>query len=279
MNTTDEYWAIDGVSLAQYGWNIATVGGSRYDLPVRRGENITLAYRPGQVHRPKLADARTIQLIMWVAGVDPATGASTSDPTLRWNDSWDFLRRLVWKPDGSQVVLTRRWKLTVDGTPTITVADALAEISDPMAPTMTNRGRAEFTMQLLLADPYFYGATVTTTVNLGTPVTVVNPGHDIAAHGHLEVDLIGPLTNPVLTNTTPNPDAWVRYNAAIPGGQTVTLTVDSYLAFQGATNVIGKVANSGARHWMGLQRGTNTFTLSASAGTGHAVVRYRPPYV
>ena len=50
-NSVDEYWSIDGVSLHQFGWSVATVGGSRYDLPPLRGDNVMIAYRPGSVHR------------------------------------------------------------------------------------------------------------------------------------------------------------------------------------------------------------------------------------
>ncbi len=154
-NSTEEYWSIDGVSLSQFGWAVTTVGGSRYDLPTRRGENRVFAYRPGAVHRPKLPDARVIELVMWVTGTDPATGAQVADPRLRWNDSWDTLRRLVWKPNGAQVTLTRRWFLTVSGSPTLVTADAQAEVVDSMAPTTTGWPRRPFTLSLLLADSYF----------------------------------------------------------------------------------------------------------------------------
>jgi hypothetical protein len=280
-NSTAEYWDINGTSLSQYGWSVATIGGSRYDLPPRRGENITLAYRPGAIHRPKLADARVITLLMWVVGMDPATGASTGDQVLRWNDSWDFLRRLVWRADGSQVALTRRWRLTVSGSPAVVAATAQAEISDSMSPTMTGRSRADFSMNLLLADPFFYGPLVTTDFALSTPVVITNPGHDIAAHANLQVDFTGPLTNPRLTNTTPNPDVWVQYTGVIASGQTLRLNVGSFTALRVAdgANLIGGISHAGSRFWMGLVPSTNTLTLTASSGSGSAQLRYQPPYV
>ncbi len=271
-NSTDEYWSVDGVSLHQHGWSVTTVGGSRYDLPPRRGENIRFAYRPGAVHRSKLADSRTISLLMWVAGADPATGNATGDARLRWNDSWDFLRRLVWKPGGSQVTLTRRWYLTVGGVKTLVTADAQAEVADSMAPTMTGRTRADFTMTLLLADPYFYGPTVT--VPLSGTVTVNNPGHDICGHDGLQVDFTGG-SSPRLTNSTPNPDVWVQYTGS-PGG-TVTLDTGRFTAISsGGTNLIGGVSHAGARHWMVLMPGNNSLTLT---GGGSGELRFRPPYI
>lgn len=281
VNSSEEFWSIDGVSLHQFGWSAATVGGARYDLPPRRGENIKLAYRIGTIHRPKLPDSRIVNLVMWVTGTDPATGLSTGDSRLRFNDSWDFLRRLVWKPNGAQVTLTRRWWLTVSGVPTLVSADAKAEIADTMTPTMTGRHRADFTMTLLLADPYFYGNQVTVNLPKGTPVSVNNPGHDTAGSSNFQVDLIGPLTNPVLTNATPTPNVWAKYGAVIPSGQTVTLDIPTFQATAVGTspgNVIGFISHSGSRNLMGLAQNANLLTLTADSGTGSAVVRYRPPY-
>lgn len=285
--TTDEAWEIDGVSLHQYGWNVATVGGSRYDLPPLRGENIRLAYRPGAVHRPKVADSRTINLIMWVSGADPATGNAVNDQRLRWNDSWDFLRRLVWKPHGTQVTLTRRWWLTdpATGNPQLVVASGLAEIADQMPPTMTGRFRADFAMTLLMADPFFYGPEVEVPLVRGQPVSVVNPGHDVSAHTGLEVEFIGPLINPRLTNITADPNTWVQYNGPISTGQSVLCDVGAYQATRlpAGANHINLIRHSGARHWMGLLPGTNSLSLTsgtaATGGYGNARLRYRPPYV
>jgi hypothetical protein len=275
LNSTEEYWSLNGVSLHQFGWSVATVGGSRYDLPPRRGGNTTYAYRPGQVHRGKLADSRTITLLMWVTGTDPGTGAPTGDTTLAFNDSWDFLRRLVWKPGGAQVTLTRRWFLTVGGVKTLVVADAQAEIADAMTPTMTGRARADFSMNLLLADPYFYGPQVSVELASGQSATVDNPGHDLAGHAGLQVDLIGG-TNPRLTNATPAPPVWVQYTGS-PGG-TLTLDTGRFTANRASdgANLIGGVSHGGARHWMALLPGANQLSLT---GGGSAQLRFRPPYV
>lgn len=278
-NSSSEYWDIDGTSLHQFGWSVATLGGSRFDLPPRRGENIQLAYRPGQIHRAKLADARTINLVMWMTGSTPGTGTAPSDPRLAFNDNWDTLRRLVWKPNGAQVTLTRRWYLTVGGVKTLVSASALAEVADSMTPTMTGRTRAEFTMTLLLADPFFYGTQVNTTLDVSDPEVINNPGHDVAGWTNFTIELAGPLTNPKVTNASPNPDVWVKYNGVIGNGSTVTLDVAAFTAYLGSTNVIGNVTHSGARNWMALQPGNNTLTLTADSGSGTATVRFKPPYI
>jgi hypothetical protein len=302
-NNTDEFWEIEGESLHQYGWSVSTIGGSRFAMPPRRGDNQKYAYRPGMRFRPKVPDSRTLTLAMWVTGqYDLATGLQAADHRIAWNDSFDFLRRLVWKVEGRQFTLTRRWKLTVAGTPTIVTADALAELGNTMEPTMTGRQRAEFQMDLLLADPFFYGrsglpnnpsypnypwTTVDVPRNLSsadhdtwTHVTVTNPGYDVAAFGSLYVDFVGPLKNPVLANDSAHPQVWVKYNGEIDEGVTIRLVVPDFLAFQRSNNhnYIQNITHSGARHWFGLLPGDNTLTLITAEGTGKATVWFRPPY-
>jgi len=271
-NSSPEYWDIDGVSLHQYGWSVTTFGGSRYDLPPWRGENIKFAYRPGQIHRNKTPDSRTVELVMWLAGADPGTGNATGDPLLRFNDSWDFLRRTVWRPDGSQVSLTRRWFLTIGGSKTLLAATAQAQVQDSMSPTMTGRTRADFTMSMLLADPFFYGDEVE--VNFSGSTTVVNPGHGIAAHNNMEIEL---SSGARLTNTSLTPNVWVQVGGsgrAVLDVGNFTATSTGYSAYSGP-NRLGDVTHSGARRWMALVPGTNNLTCSS----GTATIRYRPPYI
>lgn len=315
-NSTEEFWEIDGVSLHQYGWSVTTVGGSRYNLPPRRGADIAIAYRPGQVHRRKLPDARQITLIMFMVGMDPATGPQagthlTSDEQrTQWNDNWDFLRRTVYPQylDTGLVTLGRRWRLTAPTFPTTRVGDsiiagdpgtpasgvsrvlyafALAEMTGDMAPTMTGRTRSDFQLDLTLADPYFYGNVVTCDLAVGTPVYVWNDGHDVAAHNQVEVDFVGPLTNPVLTNQSTSPDTWVKYTGTVASGQTLTLVPGAFSARQHpngeavtstSPNKIGLISSYGARDWVNLLRGANKLLLTGT-GSGHATLRFRPPYV
>lgn len=288
-NNTTEYWSIQygsdpAVSLHQYGWSIATVGGGRYALPPRRGANLVMPYRPGSIHVYKQPAERPMTLVMWVTGMDPATGAAPAhgDQRLQWNDSWDTLRRLLWKVSGQMFNLNRRWWLSDDnGTPQLLTATAQAEMVGTMEPTMTGRTRADFAMELLLPDPYFYGSTITSTVNVGVQESVVNSGHDVALNNHLEVDLIGPLTNPRLTNVTADPNVWVQFNGSILSGRTVRLNVGRFTANQigvSTYNEIGRISNGGSRHWFGLLPGANLLQLSGT-GAGHAVVRHRPPYI
>jgi hypothetical protein len=208
---------------------------------------------------------------------------------LRWNDSWHYLRKLFWQP-GREFDLTRRWMLTdTDHVAKIFSATAKAQCSNPLELTMTGRTRATFQVDLVLADPFFYGAETNTQLDYQTPVVIHNPGDYTAAHQNFTIQLVGPLDRPEIYNSSSSPATRVKLDTTIAAGETVTLDVERFTAVsnQQQFNIDGtgnysrltSVIHSGARHWMGLAPGDNTLTLYAVSGTGHAVVRFRPPYV
>jgi hypothetical protein len=310
-NSTEEYWSITGadgeeVSLHQWGWAVTTVGGSRYDLPPRRGSDMVMAYRPGQVHRRKLPDARPITLSMFMVGFDPATGNAVPDQRLQWNDNWDSLRRLVYRHsllEDQRVRLTRRWFLTAPDFPAtrpggiavrqgdpgvppsgprLLSAFAWAEMTGTMAPSMTGRMRSEFQLDFMLSDPYFYGSTVTVTMQPGENNYVWNDGHDTAGFGYVQVDLKGPLQYPRIINYATEPNSWVKYNGTIGSGETVRLVINRFTCQRVAPgtvqNRIQYISNYGSRSWLTLLPGANQLVLS-SQGSGEAVLTFRPPYV
>lgn len=289
-NSTDEFWDINGVSLNQFGWNIKTFGGSRLGLPPLRGDDQEFAYAYGKNHHDKYADSRTVSLDMWVVGTNP-DGTFTGDQALAFNDAWQTIRKLVWKPKGGQVTLTRRWRLTnpLTGLAEIYTGEAKAQITGNMEPTMTGRTRADFVMDLLLADPYFYMPEVEVEIPYNTPTVVFNPGDEIAGEKYFQVDFNAPtfgaaLTNPKLTNSTSDPDVWFRFSRKIPDvpnnilAPTITFDVEDF-QIEPAYLPISLVTHSGTQKWFGLLPGNNTVTLTSDAGTGSATIRYRPPCV
>jgi hypothetical protein len=274
LASTDELWTVDGLPLNAYCWAIASLGGGggggRFDFPPLRGSNRTYAYRPGAVFLPKVADQRTITLTMWVAGVDPATGQPGANPVVQWNDNWNTLRRAFWTPR-RQVTLDRKWKLNVSA-PSLLEAAAQAQFQQSSTPlAMTGRARADFAVDFQLADPFFYGAPIMTTVISGTPVTIHNPGDDAAAYAGVTVEFIGG-TNPVLTNTTASPVITCSAAGAIGD---ITLDVRNFLVSPGSYP-LGSIGHSGARSWFVLLPGDNTVTLT---GGGTAKVTFSPPYL
>lgn len=87
----------------------------------------------------------------WSASSRSSVGTEVSRQIL--HDNWRRLRRLLWNP-GRQVALTKRWR---DEAGVLRTATALAEFAGGLSPDVMAGGtRGEFSVDLLLADPFFY---------------------------------------------------------------------------------------------------------------------------
>jgi hypothetical protein len=275
---------------------VSSFGGSRQDLPLLRGQNYPVAYRAGQMWRSKQPDQRTVSLAMWAAGVDQAALVPAADQTLAFNNNFQQLRSMFWVQgnQGSSLgFLTRRWYLTQNGATGIIAATAQAEIAGTMQPTMSGRTRADFTVDLLLSDPYFYGARQSLSIGANASQTLLNLGDAPVGFGQapgqggtaFTITLTGPLTTPIeLANYTNG--VFVTLAHTIPAGHSLTLDVMSYTAYDDTgTSYLGSVSHGGARPWMllmgaGNNGGNNSLTLSTGAGdSGKAVISWQPGYL
>lgn len=284
-----EYWFVGNVCLNTYAWAVTSTASGR-TLPVMRGNNIQVAYIPGQVYRPKYPDSRVISLIMWAAGIDPNTGQpSTEDQRLQWSDNFRKLQNLFYNIGGQQFPLTRQWFYTLPmsegtpyGAPTMVQATAMGEIAGDMAPTMQGPTSSAFSVDILLADPYFYGPAITSTLTYNTAQTVVNTGDDQAAYHSNTVTMYGPLTYPRITNSTTIPNTWIQLNTVIASGDSVTFDIANFTAYRASdgANLAGSIAHSGTKRWMTYLPGSNTLTLTSSnsGDTGYATSSFVPPY-
>lgn len=228
---------------------------------------------------------------MWAAGIDQNTGIPASDQRLAFNSNFQQLRSMFWTQGSggsAQGALTRRWYITQGGSPVTVAATAQAEVAGTMQPVMTGRTRADFTVDLLLADPYFYGAQQTQTLGYNSPANVVNLGDGGIGFGQpaatsgvgFTIQLNGPLTSPKLTNSTTGVSVSVSYTIAT--GHYCLLDVLNYTAFDdGNAPHLGVVSHTGARPWMILLPGTNSLQLTSTNGsdTGNAALTWSPPYL
>lgn len=290
-NSTEEFWDWNGTSLNREFWNITTFGGSRQDLPLLRGGNYTVAYRAGQMWRPKQPDQRKITLAMWTAGVSQSTLLPGTDQRLDFNTNFQNLRSLFWTQGnfGSALgSLTRRWRIVQSGVSQLVSGIAQAEIAGTMTPSMSGRTRADFAVDFILADPYFYGVSQTQALPYNSAQTVNNLGDGVVGFGQpsgfggtpFTVQLNGPLTSPTLTNLTTGVSVTVGYT--ITAGHFCTLDVMSYTAVDDTgTSHLGVVSHAGARPWMILAEGNNSLKLTSVNGgdTGTASLTWSPPYL
>lgn len=270
--TTEEYWDVDGVPLNTYAYNIASLTG-RTATPGLRGEDREQAFRPGLTFLPKVAEARSITLGMWVQGSNPnLVGNQSVNHSAEFRSNLEMLQRLFFSPR-KQFTLTKRWR-DLDGLHT---ASAKGQVISPITPVHT-KNRATLTVDVFLTDPFFYETTpIVVPVAVGGSATTTNPGVD-SSPSFLTVSLIGPLTNPVLKNTTPNPDISLTYSGSIPSGATLSLDVASSRATLSGSLVNNALSFSGSIWPMEVFPGVNNFTLTAASGTGSASISYRPAH-
>jgi hypothetical protein len=290
VNTVDEYWSWtppggSAISLQQPWLGVATIGGSRLGVPTLRGQDYEVPFRSGMVWRPKFPGPRTVTLVMWTAGIDQATGVPADDQRLAWNDNWNAIRRAFWNRGvlGSlRGTLTRQWLLTQGGVPVMVSADALAEVAGSMEPAMTGRTRADFSVDLLLADPYFYGPVRTQTVARNNTTLVTSRGDGVVGEGtggSFTATFTGPLTSPVLTSDA---GLSVSLDLFLPAAYTVTLDLLNFTATDSlGANQVAAVSHSGSRMWMALPSGDSTLMLTSGSGTdsGSVLLSWQDPYL
>lgn len=270
------------MSLQSQWWNISTWGASRFALPTLRGQDYEQPYRSGKQWRAKFPDSRTCTLAMWTAAISQLTGQPDVGGTtqkLTFNNNLQQLRQMFWQRNalGSiQGQLIRRWFITQQGTPTIVAATAMGEIAGTMEPTMNSRLDASFAVDLLLADPYFYGANQTAAITTSGG-TIVNLGEGVVGEGY--PSLVNAFTIQLSSGpvTVSNTTAGVSLTFGIPiANAPVTVDILNQTVIDAAgNNLVGNLTHSGARMWMALLSGTNAITVS----NGTATFSWMPPYV
>jgi hypothetical protein len=267
----NELWYWNGTALNQPMWNIATFGGSRFGIPTYRGQDYAVPYRAGQNWRAKYPDSRTVTLTMWTdSQMSAGQSYPAADPRRAFNDNWQQLRAMFFTRNARGSVqgqLTRNWFLTVSGTPTMVSTVAMAEIAGSMDPTMNGRTSAAFSVDLLLADPYFYGSTRNQAITTSGSITA--QGEGIVGEGYAQpvsqftVAITAACT---VTNTT----AGVSFTHSGAGVASWPVTVDvlRYTAVDHAgNNVVGGLSHAGSRMWQCLLPGANAITVSAGTAT------------
>lgn len=224
MNSSETYWSVDGVSLQTYATNITNLGDSRLAPPPLRGSDVVIPYSPGRMWQPKITDSRTITLAMWVIGADE-DGNVPRDVNQRRKFEQNFraLRNLLWTPR-RQIEVTKRFY--VEGYPQTFTATAKAQFVGGLSPSMTGDARAVFTVDLFLADPYFYGEEIGIELSDNVPNVEIEVLGDDRTY-NIELDFYGPLDSPRVTSGIKD-KVTVAYNYDISDIESATLKVKKF---------------------------------------------------
>lgn len=270
-NSTDHYWSVDGQSLQTLAYNIVSWGGDRQAPPPVRGANLTVPFRSGQTFLPKVPDQRTMTLAMWVQGCnEDGTVPKGLDQRKQFETNWQKLRALLWQPY-RQFTLSKR-VLYPDGQ--LHTVTAQAQYSGGLQLSMTGTQRADFTVDLILADPYFYGAAVTQAI--GTSATFQALGD--ARTTKVSLAIPGARSNPRVTISAAGADPYVQYNGSISAGSNLVLDVDNSIATYYGDGVTqqrtGLVTNGNSFSWFYVDPGTN----NVQANGNNITLTYQPAF-
>lgn len=274
MNTTETYWDIDGTSLQTLAYNIVTLGGDRLMPPGLRGKDLVIPYAPGEVFQDKVVDSRTITLGMWVQGVDVNGLETTLDARRQFDANWKTLKNLLWTPR-KQVTLTKRF---YDGS-TLKTAAAKAQFAGGMIPLMQGPARATFTVDLSLADPYFYSADVITNLVSGTQSVTVN-GDDVTRA--VKFQIRGPRKNIKIRNNTLG--IQVEYRGDLSAGDEARIDVKKFTSKTDPVatneyNSTGSILHEGDAFWFLLAPGANSITVTSDTGIGAITMTHQEAWL
>ena len=265
-----ETWTIDGIPLLSIATDVQRLDTAL--APPLRGDDRQYAFRPGKGFRPRVTDSRSITLGLWLIGQD-GPGTTVADYIDNYDAAERELRRLLRPDGGEEFEISKTWTDDL-GSHTATGRGIAGSIQRQRA----GRHAGRVTVDVGMADPFFYGDPVVVPLEVGEDTVVTNAGDEATAA--VVLSFAGPLSNPTLTNSTLTPDVWVKAGTDLADGDSLTLDVQatSISRASDSANLIGSLTHSGARPWFALGRGANTVTLSADGGAGTAVLTYQPIY-
>ena len=266
VNTTDLYWTADGQSLNTWAWNISTLAG-RMSPPEMRGEDRVIPYAPGEEYVPKVVGSRTLTLAMWIKG-STADGAVPLTARDAFDDNWAALVKLLWTP-GRQFNLGKQFKR--GGVQRYAVAKA--EFVGGLEPSMIGRNGAKFTVDLKLADPYFYDDVATTFTLTSLRANYDLPG-DARTH-NIEWVIDGPRGPLELINWTNGQSA--KMLRATASNETMRAQINKWEALRqvdggGQNDISSLMTHLGDPFWFGMNPGINDIQRIESAPTGGGVI-------
>lgn len=273
-----ETWTVDGVNLSGVAYDIRTwngldnvpgvnVSGSGSGTSGGTNGLFQMAQMHGEFWYPQYYTAATKLLTMFVSSNDPNTGAaptSIDQGRQNFDANLDTLTRLF----------SRRRKLISivramsNGTSRLALCSVMSVIEPQLVPITSGM----ITVELTIPDGFWRDATDTTLATLAAAfsgrVTALDTA--TAPMNDLEFDIVGPVTNPRITDNESG--SWVQYTGTVASGNTLKI-VNSSMSISGVgfTPNIINMTHAGDSNWLTLYptapNGVN-ITFGGSGTTG-----------
>lgn len=244
-------WTFGGTALSNYGRVL--LFNDNYDIADRRGGNILLPFQHGQQFAEKYFDERRLTFTIKYQGAS-YTALETAN---------DSLKALI-APRTQQTLAQTREDTTV--------RNISAVVNRPLQMDLSNGNRtAFFIVEFTCAFPFFRLSTPVSsniiTVNASPKAwTVTNPG--TVEELDAKIVLTGPLSSPVITNSTNG--YTLTYSGVIASPRVVTIQKSGkeWIATTDlGVNVIANVTHTGGSTFMKFDVGTNTMSITDSTHT------------
>jgi hypothetical protein len=283
--TTEEYWSVipaDGVEypLNTLAKNIETWGDDRQGVIPLRGDDETIPWIGGQRELPRIHDSRTLTFAMWVIGCDDNGAVPiSSSRRQQFEQNWRIIQR-IFHNQGRIYTLRKRF---YDESYTLRTADARVRHAGELKPSMLGRTGAKFTVDVKLADPYFYSTTPT---NIAMNSAVDGAGNGLV--GSASATVLGDFDvrksvfigtaggagcTGITLECTTSGHVW-SIDGSANAGEPLMFDMANQLARINDINRTGGVHHAGSNSWFRIARGPCIFRLTCSTGSLTGTLTY-----
>lgn len=254
-------WSFGGTTLSTYG--VVTQIGDYFDIPERRGDNITIPFRHGRTFVEKFYEQRKITIGMAIVSDTPGAQEATFD-AMRANFAGSAQKTLSYTLSDSSV------------------RNASATVDEPLQIDWINEAFARVVVGFTLAEPFFRSSVATT--DNTTTISTTNTAMTVVNSGTIEerdptILLTGPLANVTITTTD---SVSLAYTGSISSTDTVTigtLNGEYYATHSASGDVIGNVSHAGASALLVIPTGTNTLQVQVTTTGGTVKISFYPPFL
>lgn len=266
--TAPDCWSYAGTDLSTLARFVMQVTGAD-DLPAIRGDNLTVPGAEGLRRAPKMWGSRTVSLVLWVGPLTATGTLRNANQRIGARQNLDDLMALFSQHREASLVHTM---------PDTTTRTAQAEVVKLDSAVATGEVWT-LGVDLLLADPFFYGPPATFTKAI--PTTGVTKSVDNTGTyrtSHLTLDFLGPITNPRVTLPS---GAYLQVSVAVPAAQHLIIDCVAFTALLNGVSVIGSVIHAADTPFLVLETGTTVLTLTGTGLSGATSLSLvvTPPFV
>jgi hypothetical protein len=233
---------------------------------------------PGQQYVLKVPDSKTLSFSMWVVGCNPdGTAPTNGSQRSTFVRNWQMLRTLLWARQESFTLVKRFF----DSQGVLRTVSGTAEFAGGLEPSMTGATRATFQVDLLMADPFFYGDTVTIYFNT------------LDASAQWNGSVLGDYyTRYCSVQATAGPSGCVNPSVSVSTSPYSTFQVGVSLAPSDLLMVYGdtqqcwwnnrltaSVTHTGLKDWLTLPPGAAQINFDATSGSWSGYLNFVPVYL